>query len=176
VTELTHHRRTQLLRVSVLMTLALWIAYGSERIRAMDECDFNQICEPQYGENCEFCSDCSCSCGDNYCSEYEPYNETCVTCPEDCETLCICGDGWCDYPAEGGYITWPTCTMSGNPECQTCGVDCWDCQIATDCYTGYCDDWACQYCNDNDDCQEYGELECDDHADCVGGFCMCFIR
>jgi hypothetical protein len=160
----------------MLMFLALWITRGSERVHALEECDYDQECEPSQGENCEFCSDCTCSCGDNYCSEYEPHDETCVTCPEDCESLCICGDGWCDWPAEGGVgPTWPTCQMSGNPECTTCTVDCWECQWAWSCDTGVCRDGICIECESIYDCSEFAASCNFGLAECVAGTCECFI-
>lgn len=176
MTTLTRRGRMHLLRGSVLMFLALWITGGGEPVRAMTSCDYDTTCEPSLGENCEFCSDCSCSCGDNYCSPGEPYQENCFTCPEDCEEMCICGDGYCVWPAEGGFYTWPTCAMSGNPECTTCGVDCWDCQYWYDCNSNVCQDGACVQCQSYNDCWDFGVSFCapNDWA-CEVGECICVL-
>jgi len=94
VTGLVGRAPYQLLRVSVLLVLALWVTSGSESVRADFDCDNNDECESENGENCSNCpNDCSCECGDDYCyTEGGPNNETCQSCPEDCYDLCVCGD------------------------------------------------------------------------------------
>jgi hypothetical protein len=171
----TDRARRHLLQMSVVMLLAFWIMSGSESVQALEECDYDTVCEPSLGENCEFCSDCDCECGDNYCSPDAPFDETCFTCPEDCEQDCECGDSYCSYPAEGGNQGWPTCAMSGNPECETCTVDCWDCQVPWSCDTGVCEDGVCVECEDEYDCVEFGSSCGIGFAECVAGTCECYI-
>ncbi len=51
-------------------------------------------------------------CGDDVCSTTGSHPETCLSCPEDCSSLCYCGDGLCNG--------WETCS-----NCQTdCGACC----------------------------------------------------
>jgi hypothetical protein len=182
VTPLNRSGRTQLLRASMLMLVALWITGGSEQVAATMECDVDQECEA--GENCQNCpSDCGCFCGDNVCyTEGDPQTEECETCPEDCESECVCGDGYCDFPAEGGNIAWATCEQSGNPECQTCTMDCWDCKDALDCDLfdpgTVCSAGLCEACEYSSQCWDYeywfcapAEAYCDENDK----RCKCYI-
>ena len=169
--------RKHLLRASFLMLVGLWFAGGTERISAAMDCNVNETCEA--GENCVNCpSDCECFCGDNVCYGEEYQDEQCWSCPEDCESLCNCGDGNCDFPAEGGNIAWATCEQSGNPECTTCMIDCWDCKDNFDCFLMdlfVCNGGLCEECQDYGDCEEWASWECFGEAECDFGRCRCLL-
>lgn len=54
------------------------------------------------------------SCGDMHCAA----NESCMTCPEDCGTCAMCGDG--------------TCSAADGEDCDNCFEDCGVCACASD--------------------------------------------
>jgi hypothetical protein len=172
-------RHFRLLRVAIVLALAFWIVAGRHDAAAFAECVENDICEASAGENCSNCpNDCSCECGDDYCyTDSGPNQESCQSCPEDCYDLCVCGDNYCDWPAEGGYGSYPQCSSSPISECETCGADCPDCHDWNDCWdTNFCDDGFCAECQNPVDCWDYEIGWCfPNEAMCDSGQCVCTI-
>ena len=112
---------------------------------------------------------CIPGCGDTICDDAE----SCLTCPEDCETCADCGDGECIEPETCGSCAEDcgVCAACGDGECLdpescgTCPADCGVCECGNDvCEAGE----TCEACpEDCGPCFACGNEACEEGESCV---------
>ena len=126
---------TVMCRLLAVTVFGVWLL--DQPVQARFDCNLDNECQPENGEDC-------------------------LNCGEDCENLCVCGDGRCDYPAEGSELgTGFECIGSGNPECQICNEDCGGGCTDEMCFTQWdgliCDESSgqCTNCTQPGDCPPF---------------------
>lgn len=125
-------RHTLAMRLLLVASLlALWMS-GSDVFARNGGCDFDNVCEPEWGEDCYTCEfDCALNeCGDDYCDT--SCYEGCDTCEADCGHCVVCGDGYCSLPYETGYNYCEDDCGPPPPE-----PDCGECEYGYDCGPDY---------------------------------------